>query len=249
MGKKYVSMQEELAARKAAAGIDEPARATINKKEPDKEALSAKIKDAFDRRTPREKNRSKIREVAASEDGLLDGEAVSFGEEKKKAMGQVVVVVLALMMGAFALMLFTDDGNDGSDNWDTGEYYGLDDLTADATDEEIMARVDEALENHMAPSEAELNQWLQDKSVSSMIGDDIRFANVTAENKYIVVRAHFDDDDQWELEEMCSEARNRLSDELYDADFDMDPSVLIIARALHGNELLYFSLNDDEYYL
>lgn len=225
MGKKYVSMQEELAARKRAAGIDEPARATINKKEPDKEALSAKIKDAF------------------------DSEAVSFGEEKKKAMGQVVVVVLALMMGAFALMLFTDDSNDGSDNWDTGEYYGLDDLTADATDEEIMARVDEALENHMAPSEAELNQWLQDKSVSSMIGDDIRFANVTAENKYIVVRAHFDDDDQWELEEMCSEARNRLNDELYDADFDTDPSVLIIARALHGNELLYFSLNDDEYYL
>lgn len=61
MGRKYVSMQEELAARKAAAGIDEPARASIKKKEPEKEALSAKFKGLLDKGSSKAKKQVRSR--------------------------------------------------------------------------------------------------------------------------------------------------------------------------------------------
>ena len=47
MTKKYMSMQEELAARKAEAGVETPGMKT--RQEPEKEALSAKVKKMLEK--------------------------------------------------------------------------------------------------------------------------------------------------------------------------------------------------------
>ena len=149
MGNKYVSMQEELAARKAAAGIETP-RAQYHK-EPEKEALSSKFKGVLDKGVRKTSGRVKTRKVKGFDlkkafeiseeaaDGWRTGrrrqeaaeaadtepvDAVviseSISEAKADRNGKIIMAaVCAAFALVFALTMFSDDPADYYDDDET----------------------------------------------------------------------------------------------------------------------------------
>lgn len=277
MGRKYVSMQEELAARKAAAGIDEPARASIKKKEPEKEALSAKFKGLLDKGSSKAKKQVRSRghegvprmvepnpvdprpeagerleevlmEPATEIDDaeLLDdweGDATFEEDSKSKTTGTAVAAIIAILVIIFATFVFDDDEDYSEDGTDW-TYDSLMELSADSTDEEVIEYVDDELESFPETDSEELNDWIRDTNIGNLMGEDFKFWNATAGDKYLRINALFEEDEDYMT--MCDVASENLQDALMDSDMD-DTKVLIIAREHGNNNLMYVNLDGAGY--
>ena len=259
MGRKYVSMQEELAARKAAAGIDEPARASLKKKEPEKEALSAKFKGLLDKGSSKAKKQVRSRghegvprmvepnpvdprpEVELEVEELPDA---TFEEDgKSKTTGTAVAAIIAILVIIFATFVFDDDEDYSEDGTDW-TYDSLTELSAESTDEEVIEYVDDELESFPETDSEELNDWIRDTNIGKLMGSDFKFWNATAGDKYLRINALFDEDEDYMT--MCDVASENLQDALMDSDMD-DTKVLIIAREHGNNNLMYVNLDGAGY--
>ena len=252
--KKYVSMQEELAARRAAReGIDPNSnRAKINGNPPGVDFRTSRgkgpgIKTLADRlgeitaKNPTEKKRKeKDREQKKWED---DGKIEAKNEAKSQIIGKVAIGVIVAVIVIIMMFMSQEDT----------DYIEDLDITENTTHSELMEFLDDELYVDWDIDGEDMRVWA-DENLNDIVRTEFKTSKTEVSEEYILVRTVFDGGDVETFANKCQRLTEAIEDSLYD-EFDSYPSIVIEARMSSTGEdiqddgtLTYLCIDGDEYF-
>ncbi|MBQ9014499.1 MAG: hypothetical protein IJ109_00130 [Firmicutes bacterium] len=258
MKKQYTSMQQELAARKAAGGYD---TASGGRSADSRRSLRDAVKPAG-RRTGKRADRRSGKRAAAKSAGpdavaksagpvaAADPAPLREGRNPKTLRGSSVFLLLgALIFLSFllpALVISSDDDWDSDADWSAASDYGIDETSGDADVLEFIQDYTYAPDEDDVDTDA-LQQWLE--TSPDLLADVPGSWEITSQENRVIIRAAFDPDteDSGEVLSYWEDAYSTIYDSLLDAGLE-DLSVAVILRDSVAQDLYGIQIDGSTYY-
>ncbi len=251
--KQYVSMQEELAARRAAReGIDPNAnRARINGnppgvdfrptrgKSPGIKTLADRLGEFTSKNPTEKKRREKERSAKRAEDD-------SKNEARTQIIGRIAIGGILAVLAVIMVFMYEDE----EDYIDYG-------ITENTTHSELMEILEEDLLVDWDIDSDEIREWAAE-NLNDIVRTEFETSKTEVSREYILVRTVFNGGDVETFGDKCQRLTEAIEDSLYE-EFDSSyPSIVIEARmsptgdnlqVIVDNETLtYLCIDGEEYF-